>query len=364
MEPDGDVLLPWRVIPAALAAGALTSADVVRSGVQVDQVGRSHAVYRISVGGEVRFFVKCFGPRRGATDGTAARELAVLRLADERPAVAALTPCRWPWEHPPGGPSQVVATEAVHGAEAWTLDHPGGGDRTIDEAWAALVAALVPPLAAFHRATRDLARPGAAIPAGLEPEQPWGLRLMDGDAPPELWATPSTALLLNEAATDALLIAGLRDARALWRPLALVHTDLKHDNVLVATDPDGLRIRVLDWEMARIGDLAWDLAGLTARLVLAREVKPPWSEADVVAAALLLGDYAAATGLRVPALARRLVLYTGAVLTMMSLQHASTVPPGTDPAPARRLMTQARVTFARAAQLTTALIDRAEARTA
>jgi hypothetical protein len=362
MQWDGSDLPPWRVIPAALSAGALTPADVVRRGVQVDQVGRSHAVYRVSVGGEARFYVKCFGPRRGATDGVAARERAVLVLAQSRPTVAALVPDAWAWDDSADAdrPWHVVATAAVHGAEAWTLDRPGGGARTLDEAWRLLVGALVPPLAAFHRATRDLARPGADVPEGLEGVEPWGLCLMDGDAPPELWAIPATAALLREAAADGTLVTGLRSARSLWRPLALVHADLKHDNVLVENGAQEPRVRVLDWEMARVGDPAWDLAALTARLAVARGEGPPWQEADLAAVAVLVGRYAEASGLRVPALAHRIVLYAAAVLLMMALQHASTLAPGADMAPARQLLMRARATFARAAELTETLVTRAE----
>lgn len=355
MEVSG--LTGGRIIPAAVAAGALAPADVVDPGVFVDSVGRSHAVYRVSVGGEARFFVKLFGPSRGATDGMASRERAVLALAAARPEVAALVPEAWPWSTGEIESCQVVATAAVRGAEAWKLEQVGGGTRSVDEAWRELVAALAAPLAAFHRATRDLARPGATVPEGLQPVEPWPLKLMDGDAAPEVWASPNTAALLREAAADATLVAGLRAARALWRPMALVHADLKHDNVLL--DPGDGRVRVLDWEMARLGDPAWDLATLSARLMVARGDGPPWIPADLDAAAYLLRSYAAASGLGVPALAPRLVHYVGAVLLMMSVQHGSTLTPGQDNKEARQLVLRSRATFARAAELSTSLQERA-----
>ena len=362
-DAAGD-LAPDEVIPAALAAGALAPADVVHHGVLVEQVGRSHPVYRVRVGGEVRFFVKSFGPRRGATDGLAARERAVLALAEARPAVAALTPAPWPWTDPPASAGVkrrvVVATAAVRGAEAWTMDRLGGGDRTPAQAWAELVDALAPPVAAFHRATRDLAKPGSHVPRALESEEPWGLRLMDGDAAPELWATPATAAMLREAAADALLVQTLREARALWRPMALIHADLKHDNVLIERTTDALRVRILDWEMARIGDPAWDLAGLAARLAVVRREGPPWQEEDIANVARLVRAYAAASGLSPAPLAHRLTHYAATVLLMMALQHASTLPPGSDAAEAHTLLLKARSTFRRAQSLTAGIIARVE----
>lgn len=385
MQSDVQCELPaGRVIAAALAAGALTPADVVHHGVLVEQVGRSHAVYRVSVGGVARFYLKTFGPRRGDTDGSPAREAAVLALAAERPAVAALVPAPWPWaaaatvrgagsagrgagsagRNDATGdlpPWTVIATAAVEGAEAWTLDRAGGGRQSMAEAWTALVGSLAPRLAAFHRATRDLARPGATVPPALRASEPWALRLMDGDAAPELWATPVTAAILREAAADPVLVSGLREARAAWRPLALVHADLKHDNILVTGDGDGLRTVVLDWEMARVGDPAWDLAGLTARLAAARPGAPPWPDDDVALTALLVRTYAEASGLRVPGLAQRQVLYAGAVLLMMALQLGSTLPPGADQTPVRDLSMKARATFHSVAQVTKAIVGVAEA---
>ena len=359
-----DYELPAReVIPAALAAGALTPGDVVHRGVLVEQVGRSHLVYRVSVGGVLQFFVKTFGPTRGATDGLAARERAVLALARDRPPVAALVPDAWAWERSPQPASKawnVVVTKAMAGTEAWTVDRGGGGTRTTNEAWAALVQALAAPLAAFHRATRDLAKPGADLNPVLRALEPWGLCVMDGDAAPELWVNPATAALLHDAAADPALVAGIRGARGLWRSLALVHGDLKHDNVLLEPTADGFRARVLDWEMARIGDPAWDLAGLTARLAAARGDEGPWQGDDLAAAALLVRTYSEASGLRPSGLAQRQVLYAGTVLLMMALQHGSTLAPGADMTAARLLVMKARATFRSADRLVAQIVARSE----
>lgn len=369
LNSGGNELPAQELIPAALLAGALTPDDVVHRGVVVDQVGRSHAVYRVSVGGEPRFFVKTFGPSRGATDGLPDRERAVLALARERPEVAILTPPEWTWS-PPACPAgsharpaptwNVVATAAIRGAEAWKLDQPGGGERGVDEAWAMLVKAVAAPLAAFHRATRDLARPGAQPPPALRTAEPWGLRLMDGDAAPELWAAPVTATLLAEAAADPGLVKGVREARAAWRPLALIHADLKHDNVLLELHPEGVRAWILDWEMARIGDPAWDLAGLCARLAVARGSGPPWQPPDLEGVARLIEAYTQASGLKPPPLVQRVVLYTGVVLLMMSLQSGAALPPGADASQTRNLIARSRATFQWAPRLTTEIIHRIE----
>ncbi len=339
-------LQPWEVIPAAIRAGALTARDVVVNGAQVEFVGRSHTVYRVSVAEQPSFYLKCFGPRRGATDGLAERERAVYRLAADRPAVRALVPPAWPWRA--DSAYEVVATSAVRGAEAWTFDVAGGGVHGIDVAWRRLVEVLIPPLAAFHRATRDLVHGEA--PTVFRPELPWALTLMDGDAAPELWEWEQPGRLLREAAADLALVRVLREARSLWRSLALIHADLKHDNVLLEEGPE-CRVCVVDWEMARVGDPAWDLAGLLARLLAARGGGPPWSADNLQGARLLFERYAAASRLGIAALAQRVVWYVAAVLLAMALQHGATVPHGGDLEPARRLVRLARACALRAPEL-------------
>jgi hypothetical protein len=179
---------------------------------------------------------------------------------------------------------------------------------------------------------------------------------MDGDAPPELWATPRLASLLRFAASDPLLVAGMREARRLWRPLALIHADLKHDNVLVEANPEGWQVRVVDWEMARVGDPAWDLATLTSRLIAVGGEAPPWPAATVAAVALLVQTYSKASGLRFPALVRRHLLYVGVALLILALQHASTLPPEVDGTESRQLILKSRATFAGLEALTTSVM--------
>jgi hypothetical protein len=58
-----------------------------------------------------------------------------------------------------------------------------------------------------------------------------------------------------------------------WQPDTVIHNDVRGDNVLVLQVPEGqketdIRIRIVDWEMAQIGDPAWDLAGVLQDFVL------------------------------------------------------------------------------------------------
>lgn len=344
---------PREVIAAALAGGVISAEDLVWRGVRVDPIGRSHPVYRLSVDDRPRAILKVFGPSRGGTDGDPARERAVLELARERPGVAALVAPALAWRGDPA----VIVTEAVDGAAAWTLDSHGGGPTPPAAAWSELVALVASPLAALHRATRDLARPGAASPSALDAPPPWGLRLFDGDAPADVWATAPLARLLAGVAEPGV-IAALREGRARWRRMCLVHGDLKHDNLLVAAAGAARRVVIVDWEMARLGDPAWDLAALAARLPMAAPVADPWGEEALAGAARLVAAYAAASGLPVAALARRMVLFCGAWLLMAATQHRSTLPAESMETGAADLAARGRATLLDADRLT-ALVETA-----
>jgi tRNA A-37 threonylcarbamoyl transferase component Bud32 len=71
--------------------------------------------------------------------------------------------------------------------------------------------------------------------------------------------------------------AALARAREVWRDAHLVHGDAKSTNVLVR--PDG-SVRVIDWEIAAIGDGLWDVAGIAHSMLI-----PQYQVVDDLAAA-------------------------------------------------------------------------------
>jgi hypothetical protein len=306
-----------QLIPELVTAGVLRTVDVVHRDVHLVPVGRSHPVWRLDLDGRPTAAVKVFGPRRSETEGSARSESSVATLAASLPALAALIP--GPILH--AGPGNIVVSRWFPGLPAWDGDAlTGHGAGTPADDLSVTVARVAPPLAALHRSSARLIRHGA-LGADFEPSLPWALRLFDGDALEELWANPRLLPVLAAAGSRPAVVAGLRRARGAWRPIALVHGDLKHDNVLLG--PDG-QVAVIDWELAHIGDPAWDLAGLLSRPLLDPALDPVWDEDTVGAARALLAAYAGTTGLAVAPVAQRLILFCGAWLLMSLIQHQST----------------------------------------
>jgi hypothetical protein len=365
------------LIPTLLREGVLAPAEALGRRVELVSVGRSHPVFRLDLDGRPAAAAKLFGERRGETDGEAEREAAVYALRDDMPALAELLPRllaarpdaglfvtawfdglpAWDGDALTGATDRdAVGGDAV-GGDAVGGDAVGGdavgGDAAADlETLARRVAA---PLAALHRDGAKRLRDGT-LDARLAAPCPWALRVFDGDAPAELWRHPTVAPVLARAGTRPALVRGVRRARGAWRPVTLIHGDLKHDNVLIASDGG---VAVVDWEMARIGDPAWDLAGLMARPLLGSS-EAAWGAANEAAAVRMVAAYAAAARLSLPALAQRLVLYCG-VWLLMSLLQSRSVAPETDDAATERLLGRASATFGDCDRLVARLVEAADA---
>jgi len=270
-------------------------------------------VLRVELGGKPVLSVKLFGAPRGETEGTAAAELLVRELARAVPALAALVP----QGHDSGHPHLLIA-QWVEGRPAWETED----EATPESATGlpAMSAQLVPLLAQMHRATarhlRQSPSPeGTAQASVLDRPVPWILRLVDGDSPAELWGNPLITDVLAQILSKPDLVAGLRRARAAWRPVSLIHGDCKLDNVIIG---EGGAIRLIDWEMARLGDPAWDLAALSHRLLIDQ------GEGAAGHLAQLAADYVRAVAVPAAPIALRVPLYGAAWTLMSALQYRST----------------------------------------
>jgi tRNA A-37 threonylcarbamoyl transferase component Bud32 len=67
-------------------------------------------------------------------------------------------------------------------------------------------------------------------------------------------------------------VAALAQARFDWRDAHIVHGDAKAANVLVL---EGGAVRVIDWEIAALGDGLWDVAGIVHSLLMPNPITAP-----------------------------------------------------------------------------------------
>jgi Ser/Thr protein kinase RdoA (MazF antagonist) len=80
--------------------------------------------------------------------------------------------------------------------------------------------------------------------------------------------SPANVEVLKTLQSDGWQRGWFEGFRGLWRPETIVHGDVAFDNVLVLPPAGGpgadqvpAEVRVVDWELVRLGDPAWDVAG-------------------------------------------------------------------------------------------------------
>lgn len=174
---------------------------------------------------------------------------------------------------------QVLVTEYL--AEAGNLeDYARRRQGELPEALRAEIAVL---LAAYHFPLGPdvlLSRSVRFFPRQV----PWVLTLADADsaAPANLFSQTQSP---NPVGAAVLGSPSFREAlasiRAGWAASTLIHGDVKWMNLLVHPVDGQERIKLIDWEIADIGDPLWDVAGVFQSLVCsALFYQPPLASAD------------------------------------------------------------------------------------
>ncbi len=285
-----------------LEKGGFLSADqILEHGIElVATRGERATTVTVHIGQDARFMVKLGAPQ--AQDWSR-REITchrVLHEADMSPAI--LPDLLFSDTH-----DAVLVTRLL--APARTLfDHFGDtalhGPPVLD--------ALVSTLIRLHGLRID---PASRLPQAV----PWVL----SESPDAM--ADHLAPLFADAGDRAVVLESLAAGLVAWSPETLIHGDLKLDNCLLE-DADGteVRLRLIDWELAGLGDPVWDLATAVQEFLL---LAPGGTPDDAQrAAGHLLETYIAradTTGGGKDALFERCGLYIGCRLVQSAFELAS-----------------------------------------
>ena len=240
-----------------LRLGLLTPDDVVNRAITATEyVGRNHLV-RVETPGAPSFIVKRPRDPNAPDAMTMWTEAAIFWLSANEPAFAPLVPWMPKYYHYDER-NATLTIELVPSSDSLMAKLASGAPvepRMLHDVGRAF-GTLHGPVSAVLRdeRTRNLFRTGPA----------WALTLGSSHqhyAPSTSAARTIFAQVMQRP--DAL--AALEGARTAWRDAQIVHGDAKAANVLVLEDGS---VRVIDWEIAALGDGLWDVAGLVHSLLV------------------------------------------------------------------------------------------------
>ncbi|MEM9061501.1 MAG: aminoglycoside phosphotransferase family protein [Pseudomonadota bacterium] len=243
--------------------GLLSAKDVVAGEVTVLEAGRRCRNFKIMTGAGGGFFVKQV--RSAAADAihTLNREAQLFTLIAGRDEFVALRRIVPKFRH--YDPTRT----------ALVLDLVPGGENVNELHWRL---GRFPPevgellgrgLGTYHADTASLK---AALESGIFPAQkPWVLGLSPQSLSPLDQFGPGVGPeMIQMLRARPLLLAHLAQLGQGYQFDALVHGDMKWDNFLIfpATPAGAHDFKAIDWELADVGDAAWDIAAIFASYIL------------------------------------------------------------------------------------------------
>ena len=199
-------------------------------------------------------------------------EAAIFWLSANDPDFASLA-CWMPRFFHYHEPDKVLTIEFVAGDDLMTRLIAGTVEPALFRALGAAFATLHGPVSRALSAKPERRLFGNMLP--------WALCLgstLNRYAPPSPAAVAIHADLLSRPA----VVAALSAARAGWRAGSVTHGDAKAVNVIIPADGS---IRLIDWEIAGLGDRLWDLAGIAHSLIVPNPMARAGSLGEAIARA-------------------------------------------------------------------------------
>lgn len=228
-------------------AGIVDGEAAVDGRVSVTDLSRSHPVGLVEIDDTPVAVVKGRGSATADDLDAIAREEAAYRWLSGSAVTARLAPSPVPG----AGRGEAMVTRPVVGATSLHQalgEAPGQTEVLIAEVGRLLAVVHTADASAWECPVR---RPWILdVPAGRIPA------MYDGNLP--------AIRLVEQIAQPGPIAATIADLDREWAARAVIHGDVKFDNILVT--PDGMFL--VDWELAGPGDPAWDLAGVVDGLLL------------------------------------------------------------------------------------------------
>jgi hypothetical protein len=256
------------VIPFLLEHGLFDLEWIIDGDLSVRSVARRNRNLRVDGPAGIGFLIKQpDDPARGGSE-TLRREAAFYALCREEPSlgpVAAIVP-RLLWTD---ASACILVFDLIAGASTLrSCWETAGGTMTKSAAMS-----FGRAMATIHRACAGIVRDKDPRLAAFSSSPPWGIWLHRPNIAELAHLCPARLELLRILQTQEGIRDRLDRLYQEWQTPTLIHGDIKFDNVLISeptprpeTGPGG--VWIADWEMAQLGDPAWDLAGALQDLIV------------------------------------------------------------------------------------------------
>jgi Ser/Thr protein kinase RdoA (MazF antagonist) len=249
---------PNDLVHYLIERGLLTPSSVVDGEVMVVEGTRRNANFTVTRRDGVPYFVKCVQPASPGSAETLQREAGYYQWVAAHPGLAGLRELlpRFFHNDPQRG---ILVLELFPGAQNLGEFHRRAGAYP-EEVGRLLGGAL----ARYHAATTAVL--GASDRGSFRSQTPWVLSLHHTHAQFGQAGT-QVATILQSYPDYGRALDRLREQ---WQPNTLIHGDMKFDNCLLLPGRDGAaELRVVDWELADIGEDTWDAGAVIQSYVTA-----------------------------------------------------------------------------------------------
>jgi len=235
--------------------GQASERDIVEENYGIVEIGRRNRNFKVLMPKSTSLFVKQVPMVHPETVSSFLKEAACAQLASESAAGSAIRSVM-PTLRRYDPKAHVLVYESLDPSETLSecMIRTGGIPP-------GLAGNLGRALAACHVQT---ARPGALarIASALTGDFPWVLII--GQKAEMVMPNMSMGRrqVVDRIRATPDLNQGLIDLQSRWRRLCLVHGDMKWDNVLLVGQPGDQHLRLIDWELAELGEPLWDVASV------------------------------------------------------------------------------------------------------
>ena len=245
------------VVHYLLQRGLLSFDSVVDGDLMVVEAPRRNRNFKVTRQRQPGVFVKQVQEWDPQAIATVQREAWCYSLAKTLPELASLKEML-PEFHAYDQQRNVLVLELLSGFESLADYHIRLGKFPVE-----IAVALADILGAYHRETRDKLQnlPQATIFPRMAP---WILSIHQQQPGWFQSLSAANSQLLGIVKKYDQFATALDQLRSQWSFTSLVHGDIKWDNCLIqpATDSGKLKIKVIDWELADLGDPLWDVGAI------------------------------------------------------------------------------------------------------